>query len=64
MPKEGHQPTEELSDEIQEFVKRHLAAHNYPREVEFTKELPMTATGKIKRGELRKLEIEKAKSKK
>jgi acetyl-CoA synthetase len=36
-----------------------LAAHEYPREIDFVKELPMTTTGKIMRRELRKMEIEK-----
>jgi acetyl-CoA synthetase len=34
-------------------VKSRLAAHEYPREVAFVRELPMTATGKIIRRELR-----------
>ena len=42
---------------IKEFVKVRLAAHEYPREIEFIKELPMTATGKIMRKELKALEI-------
>ena len=50
-----------LSEEIQNFVKTRLAAHEYPREIEFVKELPMTATGKIMRKELRKMEIERKK---
>ena len=41
---------------FQAFVKRRLGAHEYPREVEFVSELPMTATGKIMRKELKKLE--------
>jgi len=57
--KEGIPATKELSAEIQEFVKTRLAAHEYPREIEFVQELPMTTTGKIKRGDLRKLEVEK-----
>jgi acetyl-CoA synthetase len=41
-----------------------LAAHEFPREIEFVTELPMTATGKIIRKELRKREVErKAKTK-
>jgi acetyl-CoA synthetase len=40
-------------------VKVRLAAHEYPREIEFISELPMTATGKIMRKELKKLEIER-----
>lgn len=46
-------PSEGLATEIQEFVKRQLAAHEYPRLLEFVDTLPMTATGKIMRGELR-----------
>ncbi len=44
---------------IKEFVRVRLAAHEYPREIEFVKELPMTATGKIMRKELKKSEIER-----
>jgi acetyl-CoA synthetase len=42
-----------LAREIQDFVKARLAAHEYPRAIEFVDSLPMTATGKIKRGELK-----------
>jgi len=48
-----------LKEDIQNFVKTRLAAHEYPREIEFVKELPMTATGKIMRKELRKMEEER-----
>jgi acetyl-CoA synthetase len=47
------EPTEGLKTEIQEFVKNRLAAHEFPRKLEFVEALPMTATGKIKRNELR-----------
>ena len=53
----------ELEEEIKNFVKVRLAAHEYPREIEFTDSLPMTATGKIIRRELKKLEIERKKVK-
>ena len=53
MPAEGVEPTPALAAEIQEFVKRQLAAHEYPRIVEFAQSLPMTATGKIIRRALR-----------
>jgi len=43
----------ELAREIQEFVKLRLAAHEYPRIVEFVAELPLTISGKIMRRELR-----------
>ena len=52
-------PGPEIEKEIKNFVKTRLAAHVYPREIEFVSELPMTATGKIMRKELKKLEIER-----
>jgi acetyl-CoA synthetase len=42
-----------LARDIQAHVKTRLAAHEYPREVAFVSELPMTATGKIMRRKLR-----------
>jgi acetyl-CoA synthetase len=57
--KSGEQATEDLASAIKEFVKTRLAAHEYPREIEFVAELPMTNTGKIIRGELRRRDIER-----
>jgi acetyl-CoA synthetase len=54
-------PGPEVAEDIKRFVKTRLAAHEYPREVEFISELPMTATGKIMRRELKKNEIERKK---
>src|SRR5664280_3590128 len=51
----GFAPSDALAREIQEFVKVQLAAHEYPRYVQFTDTLPMTATGKVLRRELRTL---------
>ncbi len=51
----GFTPGDALAREIQEFVKVQLAAHEYPRYVQFTDTLPMTATGKVLRRELRAL---------
>jgi acetyl-CoA synthetase len=59
VPKPDITPTAELEAEIKKFVKERLAAHEYPREIEFVDELPMTATGKIKRKDLKQLEIER-----
>lgn len=50
---------QELAKEIQSFVKEHLAAHEYPRQVEFVDSLPMTTTGKIQRKVLKQQELEK-----
>jgi acetyl-CoA synthetase len=49
----GFAPGDALARELQDFVKSQLAAHEYPRHVEFTDSLPMTATGKVLRRELR-----------
>jgi acyl-CoA synthetase (AMP-forming)/AMP-acid ligase II len=40
-------------------VKMETAPHKYPREIEFIEVLPKAASGKIKRTELRKMEVEK-----
>jgi len=46
---------------LQQYVKRRLAAHSYPREIEFLTELPKTPSGKLQRFILRNQEIAKAK---
>ena len=51
--------TEALKADLAGFVKTRLAAHEYPREVEFVAELPLTTTGKIMRRELRRLDAER-----
>jgi acetyl-CoA synthetase len=50
---EGFEPSDALVREIQEHVRTRLAAHEYPRAIAFVESLPMTATGKIVRRELR-----------
>jgi acetyl-CoA synthetase len=49
----GYEPGEALKKELQDFVKQHLAKHEYPREIEFISEIPKTTTGKIRRKDLR-----------
>ncbi len=56
----GSEPSAGLAGEIQEFVKVRLAAHEYPREVAFVAELPMTVTGKVMRRVLRSQAAEEA----
>jgi len=41
------------AEELQNYVKSKLAPYKYPRWIEFTAELPKTATGKIQRFKLR-----------
>ncbi len=52
----GHSESTTLARELQGFVKSRLAAYKYPREVEFVAAFPLTSSGKIRRGELRRLE--------
>ena len=47
------EPSDELARELQEHVKCVTAPYKYPRIVEFADELPKTASGKVKRAELR-----------
>jgi acetyl-CoA synthetase len=51
--KSGHSPTDTLAGDIQAFVRMHLSAHEYPREIAFIDEMPMTTTGKVVRRLLR-----------
>jgi acetyl-CoA synthetase len=50
----GYAPSRELVRELQEHVKRETAPYKYPRIIEFAGELPKTASGKVRRAELRK----------
>ena len=45
----GHQGSDALARDIQQWVKRHYAAHAYPRAIHFTDALPKTPSGKIQR---------------
>jgi 2-aminobenzoate-CoA ligase len=60
VPSEGADTDAELIDELQDHVKNTLAPYKYPREIEFTEELPRTETGKIQRIKLREHEQEAA----
>jgi acetyl-CoA synthetase len=53
VPAPGHAPSPELGHELQEHVKRLTAPYKHPRVVEFAAELPRTASGKLRRSELR-----------
>ena len=51
--KQGREPSDKLAAEIQDYVKTRLSAHEYPREISFISEMPMTTTGKVIRRLLR-----------
>ncbi|WP_436345380.1 acyl-CoA synthetase [Natronorubrum sp. FCH18a] len=52
----GGDDSETLEDTLQEHVRTRLAQYEYPREIEFVDELPKTATGKVRRADLREEE--------
>jgi acetyl-CoA synthetase len=52
----GHEPSDELAQEIKLHVRERHSAYAYPREIEFVDDLPKTLTGKIRRVELRERE--------
>ncbi|CAA9446468.1 MAG: Benzoate--CoA ligase [uncultured Rubrobacteraceae bacterium] len=54
--REGHEASDELVEELQEWSKNNLRRYQYPHMVEFIDELPKTATGKIQRFKLREPE--------
>lgn len=55
--KAGHRGSNKLKEEIKSFVKRELAGHAYPREIEFMSKLPKTRSGKIVRRFLKAKEL-------
>ena len=54
--KDGYEPSDALTAEIQEHVKAATAPYKYPRRIEFLDTLPKTVSGKIKRAQLRERE--------
>jgi len=56
---EGYEGTPELAEELRIHVRNRLAAHAYPREIEFPNELPKTPSGKVQRFILRLNEVNK-----
>lgn len=57
----GKESEEKLIAELQTHVRGKLAPYEYPKEIEFIDELPMTTTGKVQRRVLRLIEQERAK---
>ncbi|AFZ72788.1 acyl-CoA synthetase [Natronobacterium gregoryi] len=56
---EGYDGNDDLETKLQEYTKAETAPYKYPRRIEFVDELPKTASGKIRRVELRQEEREK-----
>jgi 2-aminobenzoate-CoA ligase len=53
VPSSDHAPGEILAEQLKAHVKATIAPFKYPREIEFVRELPRTATGKLQRFALR-----------
>lgn len=56
--RDGYEPSDELKEEIRQFVKKGLAAHAAPREIDFRDKLPKTRSGKIMRRVLKAWELD------
>lgn len=56
--RDGYEATDELKEEIRQFVKKGLAAHAAPREIDFRDKLPKTRSGKIMRRVLKAWELD------
>src|SRR5262249_33106135 len=50
----GVQPSADLEAGLRTHGKQHLAGHQYPRIIEFVDSLPLTSSGKVDRGSLRR----------
>lgn len=50
-------PSDKLKEELSQYVKKNLAGHAYPREIEFIDKLPKTRSGKIMRRILKAKEL-------
>jgi acetyl-CoA synthetase len=59
-PEFAHEPRDAIVQALQDHVRERLAQYEYPKEIEFLDELPMTTTGKVQRRVLRLREEEKA----
>ena len=53
---DGEECTE---DEIKDYVRTHMAKHKVPRYVDFVKEFPMNAAGKILKYKMREEAVER-----
>ena len=55
-----YSPSDELTKELQQYVKQNTAPYKYPRVVEYVAELPKTFNGKIRRSEIREADAQKS----
>ncbi len=60
VPAAGYAPSAALAEDIRNAVRQRLSSHEYPREIEFLEQMPLTTTGKIIRRVLRERSKPKA----
>ncbi|MDI7864270.1 AMP-binding protein [Rhizobiaceae bacterium n13] len=53
----GHVPSDGLAAELRNWVKTRLSMHEYPREIAFIDDMPLTTSGKVIRRELRQRSV-------
>ncbi|GHB28443.1 acetyl-CoA synthetase [Pseudovibrio japonicus] len=58
--KDGFEQGDALVEDIRQYVRVRLSAHEYPREIEFVSEMPLTTSGKVIRRILRSRAQEEA----
>jgi acetyl-CoA synthetase len=51
--RDGCKPSDELTTELQDWIKKRYAAHAYPRRIHYATSLPKTPSGKVQRFALR-----------
>lgn len=59
----GYAAEPALVEALQAHVRGRLAPYEYPKEIEFIEQLPMTTTGKVQRRVLKELEVQRANKK-
>lgn len=58
--RDGKAGDEALADDLKRWVRARLSAHEYPREIAFVDEIPLTTTGKVIRRHFRELAAREA----
>jgi long-chain acyl-CoA synthetase len=57
--KDGYRETEEMKNDLKEFLRQNVARYKVPKFIEFRKELPETLVGKVLRKDLKDIEARK-----
>ncbi len=55
----GYEGNDDLTKQLQTFVRELTAPYKYPRIIEYVDDLPKTISGKIKRKEIREADLKK-----